>query len=287
MSADPHVTPIPHPMTPLFSLVRRAIPAAALLVAASTARGQSNRDWSVCFGSGVSSCTDLYLSTAPTLGAGGARNGTQMSLLIRQRDRGMPTGLLGFAFGFGAGSGNQTDLMKTALSPFGGAFATPADVAWVLLADRSNSGGLNSFRGFGGYDPTQAPSQTAWIGGCQSPSVNHWWTVESAGCGSGQGFAFYWNTSVLFDADQVETVGVDVVAIDQAALSAGDGGGYCVGAASGGAAVGFDGYDPSNAFPCDITSAGPPETTVPEPGTVVLFAGGLAALAAVRRRRTA
>lgn len=283
--AHPPVTSIPDRMTLRFSFLQHTIvTAVALLIAATTAEAQVSRDWSVCFSSGVLSCTDLFLTTAPTLGgAGGARDGTQMSLMIRQRDRGVPTGLLGFAFGFGAASADQIGSLSTTPTPIGGAQLDPSAPGWTLGALRSTSS-LNFLFGYNAADPSQSPSPTAWIGGCLSPSSNQYWSVTNVACGNGQAFSFQWTTPVLFDADLVETVEVDVREIDQQALSAGDGGGYCQGPASGGAGVGFDGYDPSNAFPCDIGRAEPLVATVPEPETVVLLAAGLAILAGCRQR---
>ena len=264
----------------------------ALLTSAPAAQAQMSHNWSVCFNSGVMSCTDIYLSTTPTLGgAGGARDGTLMSLMLRQRDRGVPTGLLGFALGFGLGATDQSDLMYTMPTPVGGAQANAVGVRWYLGASRSNSpSGLNFLYGGAETDPSQSPSPTAWIGGCLSPSNNAFWSVNNVACGSGQAFSFQWTTAVEFDAAAVLTVGVDAIAIDQQALYAGAGGGYCQGPASGGVGVGvgFDGYDPSNAFPCDIGAAEPLDPTiVPEPRTVVLLASALSMLGVWRRRRRA
>jgi hypothetical protein len=276
-------------MTRRTSRLRIAAASAIALLAAPVLQAQTSRDWSVCFGTGVSSCTDLYLTTAATLGGqGGSRDGTQVSLTVVQRDRGMPSALMGFSFGLGASTVNQADVLKTLPTPVGGAQPSAATYAWLLHASLSTSDpSANYFYGYGGSDPTQAPSQTAWIGGCGSPSSNAWWIVDNVACGSGQGFSFFWNTSVFFDADLIQTVGVDVLAIDQDALEMGTGGGYCVGSAAGGAGVGFDGYDPSNAFPCEISRAGPPVAVVPEPHTIALFAAGLLMLGAMRLRRRA
>jgi len=273
-------------MTHRLSLLRLAVlSTVAGLVTTSTAQAQVSRDWSVCFNSGVSSCTDLFLTTSPTLGGpGGMRDGTVMSLMLRQRDRGVPTGLLGFSFGFDPGSTDQSDAFSTMPTPVGGAQANAPGLGWDLGAFRSSSAsGFNVLFGSGQSDPSQMPSPTAWIGGCLSPSSNALWSVNNVACGSGQAFSFQWNTAVLFDADQVTTVGADVVAIDQNAA-----GGYCYGPAMGGAGVGFDGYDPSNAFPCDIDRAEPLETSIiPEPQTVVLLAGALTILGLARVRRRA
>ncbi len=262
----------------------------AVLAGAPTAHAQVSRDWSVCFSSGVLSCSDFYLTTTATMGGvGGTRDGTVMSLLLRQRDRGVATGLLGFSFGFGVGLTDQSDALSTMPTPVGGAQANTPGLGWDLGAYRSSdASGFNVLFGMAQSDPTQSPSPTAWIGGCQSPSSNAYWSVNTVACGSGQAFMLSWNTSVVFDADQVQTVGADVLAIDQQALYAGTGGGYCQGPASGGAGVGFDGYDPSNAFPCVIGRAEPLVTsTVPEPQTVVLLASALAILGVWRRRRRA
>lgn len=287
-NAVPPATLIPPRMIPRISLLRQAIvPAIALLAAASTAEAQVSRDWSVCFASGVASCTDLYLTTTASMGgAGGSRDGTIMSLMVRQRDRGVPTGLLAFSLGFGTAASDQSDALNAIPTPVGGAQLGSSGLGWTLVASRSTTPGFNYLYGSGGYDPLQAPSPTAWIGGCQSPSSNAWWSVDNVACGSGQAFSFQWTTSAFFDADQVQTVGADVVAIDQHLLFAGDGGGYCQGSASGGLGVGFDGYDPSNAYPCEITSAQPPVSTVPEPTTIALFAAGLAVLGGFRLRGT-
>ena len=257
----------------------------ALMAAAPTAQAQVSRDWSVCFGSGVSSCTDFYLTTAATLGGfGGARDGTLLSLVLRQRDRGVPTGLSGFSLGFDPGATNAIDWLSTTPTPVGGAQASAPGLGWTLGVYRSTSpSGFNVLFGSGESDLSQTPSPTSWIGGCLSPSSNAMWSVNNVACGSGQGFSFQWNTSAFFDADEVTTVQVDVLSIDQQA-----GGGTCYGPATGGAGVGYDGYDPSNAFPCDIGRADPLDTTaVPEPQSLVLLAGALAILGLPRLRRRA
>lgn len=273
------------------SRLRLAIGSAvAVLVAAPAAQAQVSRDWSVCFGSGVSSCTDLFLTTTPTLGGqGGSRDGTLVSLMLRQRDRGVPTGLLGFALGFDPGFTDQTDLLSTMPTAVGGAQADPLAPRWFLGAYRSSSStGLNYLFGGAESDPSAPPTPTAWIGGCLSPSTNAFWSIGNVACGSGQAFSFQWTTSVVLDAADVQTVQADVIAIDQQALDAGTGGGYCVGAATGGDGVGFDGYDPSNAFPCVIGRAESlSPTTVPEPRSLVLLAGALACLGLQQLRRRA
>lgn len=269
-----------------FSLPRHVVIATIALLAAAPAAHAQSRDWSVCYGSGVLSCTDLYLSTTPTLGgAGGARDGTQLSLTLRQRDRGVPTGLLSFTFGFGQGLATHNQFLSTIPTPVGGAQENAGGLGWFLRASRStNPFGLNYFVGNGVSDGSQLPSPTSLIGGCLSPSSNAFWSITNVACGNGQAFSFQWTTTVFLDADQVQTVGADVLAIDQQALSSGTGGGYCHGPASGGAGIGFDGYDPTNAFPCDIGAAAPLVSTVPEPQTVVLLAGALAILGGIRSR---
>lgn len=273
---------------------RRAIAAIAAFVAAmsapaATAQAQVSRDWSLCYTGGVASCTDFFLTTTPTLGGvGGSRDGTAVSLMLRQRDGAIASGLIYFSFGFGLGvaeqHGGANYMMPTAT---GGAQANAVGVRWMMGAMRSAiPGQYNVLMGSTEADFWQTPSPTAWIGGCQSPSANAFWSVANVTCGSAAAMSFQWTTTAFVDADMVQTVENGVYAIDPAALDAGYGGAYCQGPASHGTGIGYDGYDPSNADACVIGRAQPlVASTVPEPGTFALVAGALGVLGMGYRRR--
>lgn len=257
------------------------------MTTAASLEAQVSRDWSVCYTGGVGACTDIWLTTTPTMGGvGGSRNGTTVSLMLRQNDGPFASGLLSFHLGFDLFTSEQSGMQYMMPTAVGGAVAGAVGPRWYLSAIRSSDPSwYNTFFGGTEADPSKTPHPTAWIGGCFSPSSNAYWQVDNVTCGSGQAMTFQWTTSVFFDADAVTTVGTGVFAIDPQSLYRGYGGAYCDGPSAGGDGIGYDGYDPSNVNACVVSSAQPLNSTVPEPGSFALVAGALGLLGVQQRRR--
>ena len=273
----------------------RVLAAAALLVtAALPAHAQAaSRDWRVCFTSGVQSCTQVLLTTAPQF-VGEMRSGTFVDLLLRHTTQGgVSSALMDVSFYFAPTSAaGRADLQAlTPTARFGAPLAPTADV-WQAAATSGTGAPLNASTDVLLVRDTStayrdAPDRTPvqWIGGCDGPLADAHHASPLLTCGSGA-YGFSFATAAEFDVTQVEGLVLDVYGADLLGPDA-PGVAYCAAPVTSSAAVGvgFDGVDPDDATPCVVSETF--ASTVPEPATCALLGAGLLGVAAAAHRRTA
>ncbi|MBA3918353.1 MAG: hypothetical protein C0516_07185 [Gemmatimonas sp.] len=225
----------------LWGLAGLGVALANPLTAGGRADAQTiTRDFSVCFTSGVQSCTQLTLATTAFYIDGSTRIGTAVDVYVKHNEGAAPdaaavSALTGFYFAYagasvtpvgGADVSDESGLVTPLILPEGD-YSSPFPLnagGWSQLARSSTSTSaspsFDNYLSFSNtltaYDELTGRVNTQYIGGCGaaagSGALDAVYTTELWTCGEGN----YWFTTFTeawFDADLVNTVGVSTYAL--------------------------------------------------------------------------
>jgi len=229
----------------LWGLVGLGVALAQPLTSGGVAQAQTTtRDFSVCFTSGVQSCTLLTLATTAFYIDGSTRIGTAVDVYVKHNEGAAPdaavvSALTGFYFAYagssvtpvsGADVSDESGLVSPLILPEGD-YSSPFPLnaaGWSQMARSSTttsaSPTLDNYLAFSNtltaYDELTGRLTTQYIGGCGAGAaggtLDAVYTTELWTCGDGS----YWFTTFTdawFDADLVNTVGVSTYALFEGA----------------------------------------------------------------------
>ncbi|MBL0937593.1 MAG: hypothetical protein IBJ03_01790 [Gemmatimonadaceae bacterium] len=286
--------------------------AGSALLPGQVAQAQTfTRDFTVCFSSGVQSCTWLSLTTTAFFDNGNTRIGTAVDVYVKHNEGSAPdaavmSALTGFYFAYaggvvapvsGADVSDESGLVAPLVLPEGD-YSSPYPLnagGWSQMARSSTTtSGTPTFdtylsftNALTAYDDVSGTTTSQYIGGCgvgaANGAIDPVYTTEMWTCGEGS-YWFTTFTSAWFDANQINTVGVTTYGIFAGAdygVAA-----FCDRHLDTNTSVGdADGTFMNFGDVCSPGGEDPPPTTVPEPSSAGLMAVGFVCLARQASRR--
>ncbi len=281
----------------------------AVLPARPLAAQPQTRNFTVCFTTGVQSCSWLELTTNAFFAGGGERIGTELQVVVRH-DEGVGPGaavtsaLSSFFFSYAgasalpvSGASVSDELGRTAaVTSLDGAPAPGTADGWQYAARSSTTSTASLFDSYLSFMNVRADVSdkigvqwSQYVGGCgvaaTGGAIDAFYLTDVWTCDGGQ-YRFSGTTDAWFDANDVNTVGVSTYARfadNDYGVAA-----WCNATLD---APGSEG-DADGTFALgDVCSATattpgtpPPSTTVPEPSTFVLVASAMLGVVVMRRR---
>lgn len=292
-----------------FRLTRLAVGIATASVLAAlpprALRAQpQTRAFTVCFTTGVQSCTWLELTTNAFFAGGAGRVGTELQVVVRHNEgagagAAVTSALTSFFFSYAgastfpvSGASVSDELGRTAaVTPLDGAPTPGTADGWQNAARSSTTSTSSLFDNYLSFMNVRADVSdkigvqwSQYVGGCgvaaTGGTIDAFYLTDVWTCDGGQ-YRFSGTTDAWFDANDVNTVGISTYARfadNDYGVAA-----WCNATLD---APGSEG-DADGSFTLgDVCSATapPPSTTVPEPSTFVLVASAVLGVVVMRRR---
>lgn len=286
-----------------------AVGVSAALLPVASINAQVTRDFTVCFTTGVASCTALSLTTTALFDSFGTRYGSGIDIRVSHAEGSAPgaaltSALTGFGFQYqGAiaaplGGANVVDAAQTPALFFAeqGAPDPIAPDGWTHQARSSTSASAQNYLTFGNVlgmlSPSPETQLTQAIGGCgvgaAAGHIDAQYSTEVWTC-TGGSYRLLTFTDAWFDVEKVNAVMVNT----RARFNEQTPGFFASCVMTLDVPTSLGNATDTNVLSDVCSSSGtpapelPPSTTVPEPSTFVLLATALGLGAFVRRRVTA